>query len=180
MTTLGSLLAHLNIRNDQWDALIIGDGSGTTWQKELGWASVLIERDTFDRKLFHGGMSNGTNNMAEMLAVLHPLLYLNVNKAGVRAGGYRVHIASDSEYVVRGIREMSPVWADGLKVNRELWLAMHSTRRKGLLLYSHHIPRNVIALNELSHNLANDCRRSQIAVAKQFDQDIYKANPDDA
>ena len=43
-------LKHLKI--DQWDALIVGDGSGTGWKQGAGWAAVLIDHTSFARKLF--------------------------------------------------------------------------------------------------------------------------------
>jgi len=179
VTTLPSLRRYLGIKKDEWDVIIIGDGSGTTWEKEMGWGSVLIRSDTFERKAFYGAMSHGTNNMGEMMAVLQPLMFLTQAKSGVKPGGLKVHVISDSEYVVNGLAKMDPIWIHDLKTNRELWMAMHMTRRKGLLIKSHHIPRDIIDLNKLSHNLANMARRSQIQVRKDFDEDIYKANPED-
>ena len=179
MTTLRSLLRYLKIKSDDWDMLIVGDGSGTTWEKEMGWGSVLVEKGTFKRPVFHGGMSSGTNNMAEMMAVLHPLMYLVNSKKGVKDGGCRVHVVSDSEYVVNGLAHVSPVWANKLKVNRELWMAIHMTRRKGLIITGHHVRRDTIALQQLGHELANISRKSQLPLVGDSGLNAHDMNPED-
>jgi len=159
--------------------LIVGDGSGTTWEKEMGWGSVLVEKNNFTRTLFHGGTSAGTNNMAELMAVLHPLMYLANNEKGEKPGGCKVHVISDSEYVVNGLKHTSPVWASKLKVNRELWMAIHMTRRRGLVITGHHVPRETIALHKIGHELANLSRVGQIGMKKELKQDVYAANQED-
>jgi ribonuclease HI len=178
VTTISDLTSFLKIGQADWDYLIVGDGSGTTWEKEFGWGSVLIERGSFERTPFFGAMSNGTNNMGEIMAVLHPLMYLANQGKGVRAHGAKVHVVSDSEYVVGGLRNANPVWASKLKVNRELWMAIHMTRRRGLIIEPHHVPRDTIDLNKLGHDLANLARRSQIKLLDKLDWDIDQANPD--
>lgn len=161
-----------------WDYLIVGDGSGTTWAKEFGWGSALICKHDFERKLFYGSMSLGTNNMAELMAVLHPLMYLANTQQGVRPGGLKVHVVSDSEYVINGLKKEDPIWVSQLEMNRELWMAIHMTRRRGLVIKGHHILRDTIDLNRLGHDLANLARKSLITAAEELPHDVYKMNPD--
>jgi len=177
LDSFNSLLAYLRIRPDEWDAVIVGDGSGTSWNKEAGFASVLIQKGEFARKLFYGAANCGTNNIAEMMAVFWPLLYLSNAGAGISSTGYRVHVVSDSEYVVNGLSAADPIHDRRLNANRELWLAIHAVKRKGLKLFSHHIRRDTLDLNKLSHDVANLARVSQIKLCKDIDWDINKANP---
>jgi hypothetical protein len=37
--SIDNLLKTFNIPPQQWDYLIVGDGSGTTWQQAAGWGS---------------------------------------------------------------------------------------------------------------------------------------------
>lgn len=178
VTTLDTLCKHLALSTTDWDYLIVGDGSGTTWEKEFGWGSVLVSNHSFERQVFFGAMSNGTNNMAELLMVLHPLMHIVNNDKGVRANGTRVHIVSDSQYVVNGLAKDNPIWVSQLQLNRELWMAIHMTRRSGLIIKGHHIPRDTIDLNRLGHDLANISRKRMIGILSDLPHDIYAANPD--
>lgn len=146
---------------DRWDAIIIGDGSGTTREHTCGWGSILIEKSEPGYRAVHGGFSSGTNNVAEMMAVLQPLMELTAKNRGTRALGFRVHVFSDSEYVVSGLRHDSPLWASSTNANRELWLAIHGARRNGMVITPHHVPRDQLLWQKLCHNLANEARLRQ-------------------
>lgn len=126
---------------------------------------------------FYGGMSNGTNNMAEILTVLHPLMYLANKDLGAKTDGTKVQVISDSQYVVEGLKQDNPIWVSKLSVNRELWMAIHMTRRRGLIIKSHHIPRDTIDLNKLGHDLANISRKRMIGILSELPHDVYKSNP---
>lgn len=143
----------------------------------MGYGSVLIRNDTFERQVFHGGANCGTNNVAEMMAIFWPLLYLSNSNAGVSDRGCRVHVVTDSAYVVNGLKSTDPVHDRQLKANRELWLAIHSVKRKGIRVFPHHIHRDTVDLNRLSHDVANLSRKTQIRLMDQTDWDIDAANP---
>jgi len=145
-----------------WDALVIGDGSGTTNERACGWGAVLLERTEPDQKVFSGSLSNGTNNMAELLAILQPLMDLTARKRGSKSGGLLVHVFSDSSYVVDGLNKPTSVLlASTAAANRELWLALHGARRNGLVIVAHHVPRDTLSFQQLCHDTANACRISQ-------------------
>src|SRR5690606_10744400 len=59
---------HLDITelvDTEWDAAIISDGSGTTLDKPVGWASILLLKNSNEYFLPNcGSMSFGTNNLA--------------------------------------------------------------------------------------------------------------------
>lgn len=176
-TTLSQILRALNIGAADWDYIIVGDGSGTEWTNECGWGSVLIEKSTFERQVFYGSANHGTNNVAEVLAIMMPLMYLSNQKKGVRRDGAKVVVLSDSTYVVEGLRHTSPVWVSKLDRNRELWMAIHMSRRRGLTIYPHHIPRDTIDLNKLGHDLANLARKAQIGLLDNLSWDPQQTNP---
>lgn len=179
--TFAQLRAYCRIPDNGWEAIIVGDGSATQWHKPAGWGSVLIQRYVAQRQLFWGGLSHGTNNVAELMALLHPLLYLaNSDEADtVREGGYRVHLLSDSEYVINNLpRITEAAWASSLSKNRELWLALHGCCRRGFVLQGHHLPRDRIDLQQLCHRLANTARRGAQA-SGQGEWDPAAANPEE-
>lgn len=173
--TLQDLIRQFDIGSN-WDAIIVGDGSGTTWEKQMGWGSVLIMKTAQDRIPFYGGMSHGTNNMAEILAVLHPLMYLTQH-IRAKKSGFHVHILSDSSYVVRGLEITNPATASELKSNRELWMAIHFAIRQGLIIHPHHVHRDTIELNKLGHDLANIARKQQHDVLNQLTWDTQGTTP---
>jgi ribonuclease HI len=176
--TLQDLLKHYGIGANDWDYLIIGDGSGTTWQEGIGWGSTLICKFDGSRKVFYGAMSAGTNNTAELYVVLHPLSYLanNINWAD-RPEGIKVHVITDSQYVANGLNKDNPIWVAELNANRELWMGIHMTRRRGIAITGHHLPRNSVGLAELGHELANASRKCLIGVLTDLKKTADTANP---
>lgn len=173
--TIQDLLKHYNIAAAEWDYLIVGDGSGTGWAAEIGWGSTLICKSDDSRKEFFGSMSNGTNNTAELYAALHPLSYLvNTINWADRPQGLKVHVITDSQYVANGLNKDNPIWVASLALNRELWMAVHMTRRRGIEIKGHHMPRNSFDLAQRGHDLANASRKSLIGVLT----DLVKDNKD--
>lgn len=173
---LSELCELFKIAPDEWEAIIVTDGSGTTWTNEFGWAAILVSNDSLIRVPFYGGGSHGSNNVAELMAVLHPLLFLTANDAAKSAlpTGFRVHIFSDSEYVVAGINagRLYPT-----KRNTEIWSAIHAVRRQGFFLIAHHIPRDTLGLNKIAHELANIGRKAMQPALGQLEQDYHVINP---
>lgn len=155
--TLTAIRRILKIKQGEWDYILIGDGSATTWDRECGWACIQIESGTFQRQDYFGATNRGTNILAEMLAYAHPLWEL-VDRSDRRtndAGFSRVHIVSDCEYVEKvGNGRNEP------KKHKAAWAMFESFRRCGLLITFHWIPRDTISLNKLCHNLANSARKA--------------------
>ena len=154
--SLEDLLRNLKIQPTEWDVLIVGDGSGTTWERECGWGSVLIDKHSFMRIPFWGGFNLGTVNVAEMMAYLHPILWLIKNRKHWLLTTLKIHIVTDSQYVANGINSVQ-VGSE----NQTLWQALLSAKRHGIRLTGHWIPRDTLDLNQLAHNLANQSRLSQ-------------------
>lgn len=172
--TVEEVLELAGIDNDDWDVLLIGDGSGTSWEKECGWGVTLIT-STHYRNVYCGAFSHGTNNIAEMMAYLLPLMALTAGEVPIDIkSGCRVRVITDSQYVVNGINQRIP-----LKNNFELWTAIQAVRRFGIDLKAYWAPRDVVDLNRLGHNLAN---KSRIAQQNRISEslggrDIHKIDP---
>lgn len=172
--TIEEVLELAGIDNDDWDVLLIGDGSGTSWEKECGWGVTLIT-STHYRNVYSGAFSHGTNNIAEMMAYLLPLMALTAGEVPIDIkSGCRVRVITDSQYVVNGINQRIP-----LKNNFELWTAIQAVRRFGIDLKAYWAPRDVVDLNRLGHNLAN---KSRIAQQNRISEslggrDVHKIDP---
>jgi ribonuclease HI len=172
--TLEDILRALHIK--EWDYLIVGDGSATTWDHEMGWGSTVIARAGFLRPPpFHGSFSRGTNIMAEMMAFVHPLLWLASQKLGRAV----VHVLTDCEIVRNCGKGVAT-----RKANSELWFMVSAFSRKGIHVHYHWIPRDTIALNKLAHDLANKARLDAKALATNLGAvmgkhgaTIYDVNP---
>jgi len=173
--TIPSLCRHLGISSGDWDGLLITDGSATTYSNTAGWAGVLIEAKVLQRRMFYGGFSGGTNNVAEIMAVVQTVLALASEDANVRTGGYRLHVISDSKYVVDGLNNPNMHLTSG-SANRGLWFAIQGCRRDGIVCTGHHIPRDSIELNKLAHATANVARKAQI----DLDAEVFEVFGGDA
>ncbi len=174
---LEDLLQHLQIEQNAWDYLLVGDGSGTVLDKECGFACVSIERETMTYTAHHGGASHGTNIMAEMLAYVLPLLYLTHNRLRRKSHGVRVHIVSDCQY-------LSTAWKHrkSLRKNKELWALFDVFTRRGIVLQFHWIPRDTWRLNQFCDTLAGRSRLAlqplqEASLAHQKVKTVYDLNP---
>jgi len=86
-----------------------------------GWAYILnyqgIEKEDY------GGCKESTNNQMELTAVIKGLEALKMPCI--------VHLYSDSEYVVNGIKHWMANWAvNGWKKNADLWKQIHELGRQ--------------------------------------------------
>lgn len=105
--------------NDAAPVILYTDGCSLNNPGPGGWASILVFKGV--EKELVGGEPQSTNNRAELMAVI----------TGLRAlkRPCRVHIVSDSQYVIKGMTEWVQGWmrrgwrnASGEPVkNRELW-----------------------------------------------------------
>ena len=170
------VLAAVGVAPTDWDFAIVSDGSGTTWEKPCGWASVLLDKRTFARTAFSGSFSCGTNSLAEMFGVLHPLLYLvEAVRPNATTRPVRVHALTDAENIANQINGKS----NGNHYF-ELWQAISALRQRNYEITAHWIPRDTIDLNKLAHDVANDSRLAQSVLNKRHlhDKKIFDANPD--
>ena len=106
----------------EWDVLMVGDGSGYSWNIGCGWAGAVIDRRTMGRKLLWGAWSTGTIMIAEIMPYIHGLAWYESNHAddcrrALRRQVLKVHVISDNKTVVDqgnghvGRKKMLPWWA---------------------------------------------------------------------
>lgn len=155
------LLARLKIVNA--DFLIIGDGSGSSWGKGIGWASVLVDLEADEQSVWHGAANYGTVNAAEIMAYLLPLSYLADNLLDRRrttgtTKAVNVHIVTDSQY----LRDTGTMVARGTVPpggkHIGLWSAFAGFARRGLAVKWHWVPRESHPLNAYCDRLSRASR----------------------
>ena len=136
----------------KWDYIIAGDGSATRLETPAGFGAILYTRDNGTQKKIFGGLSHATNNMAEMMAVISALLYLE----GTIAKGEKpiVYVLSDSKYVVDiGNGEAVP------KTNLALWSAVNQIKIRMNLIFLH-VNRMLLPANVFGDKTGNLIRTS--------------------
>lgn len=146
-----------------WDYIIAGDGSGTTWDKTIGYGSILYCRQDGKHKKFFGGMSHGTNNIAEMLAVCVPLLFLDGMSMNWKNWSPNVYILSDSMYVVQ---TGNGDWTK--RTNHLLWSVMDTARSKMNLIFLH-VNRMLLPANVFGDHIGNAVRWQLQEIANQIE-----------
>lgn len=164
--SLQDLLLFFEIPKN-WDALLVTDGSATTWANSAGWSGVLWERRQMEPVALYGGFSQGTNNVAELMIVFQAALQLSERDDTLREKGYQLHVISDSQYVVNGLNNLTQhgtMWASNTGANRPIWLGILGARRKGLVIRGHYVNRDTIAPNQYCHNSANAVRKALLTL----------------
>lgn len=179
--TLQDVLDTLNIR--EWDAVIVGDGSGSGWNQGAGWASVVIKRDGRRSPLLLGAYNTGTVNVAELKALLHGLMWLDEEGNGQdlrrqKGGMVNVHLITDSEITVN--QGNGRYAAKG--VTRILWGAVRTLERDGYRLHFHWYARDLIQLNMLCDHASRQARLAvePLTIGRLLDSDaltVYDFNP---
>ena len=154
-----------------WDFIIAGDGSGTSWENSIGFGSILYCRNNGVRRRFFGGLSNGTSNVAEMMAVVLPLLYIE-SDVNFKHGIPNVYIISDSLYVVNtGNGEYA------LKTNRALWETVNHLRTRLNLNFVYE-KRMLLPANVFGDQIGNTIRMDFQQFTYQLDT-LYFVNPNE-
>jgi ribonuclease HI len=165
--TITGTLAELGI-ND-WDYLLIGDGSGpgSDWEGGCGWSCVLLEKNTGKHRVFWGGMSTGSSGNCELWPYVQVLLWLHA-RGGQRlhrrlGRALEVHVVTDSQVVVN--QGNGSARRGG---NAPLWAAVDELTEKGLSVRWHWKGRRALELNILADTLARQARQGILgAVSKE-------------
>jgi ribonuclease HI len=155
------LLKQLKIKD--WDYLIVSDGSGSSWDREIGWGSVLIEnnKSRFTVRILCGSASNGSVNVAEIMAALWPLMWIaaketdRVEKDGADRRTINVHIVTDSQYV----KTTGEAGSSAATVkNASLWSALNTFTWTGIQPHWHWIRRTSHDFNKLADHVSKLAR----------------------
>lgn len=179
--TLEEVLAANKI--SQWDLLLVGDGSGSTWQREAGWSCISIEKTTYRRRLWFGAMNAGTVNFAEIMAYLQPLVWyveqeLEIRKKTKKVQVRNVHIITDSSYVrSRGDANQGIVTGK----NGPLWEVFKRFAGQGIIIHWHWNRRDELALNHHADEVSKKVRKQIKAMNASQDEvlcrDLQALNP---
>jgi ribonuclease HI len=179
------ILQGFGVEPHQWDVLIIGDGSGTTWNASCGWSAVLIDRVLKLRKDLHGGMNAGTSYLAEIIPYVQALTWYadgpgRARRHDLKAADPRacvqVHIVTDSEILTR----QGELRANRRK-GRPYWAMLEAIVQEGYALHWHWLARSTLGLNRLCDYLAGLCRKSMdamVAATLPAGTSVYDFNPD--
>lgn len=138
---IGFLGAGRRVSNPP-DVIIFTDGACSGNPGPGGWAAILKHPGSGRVKTISGGEAGTTNNRMELRAVIEALRTL---KAGRRC---RVHLVSDSEYVLKGLTEWmagwkANHWRRGKKItsspvkNVDLWQALDELTAAHDMSYEH-------------------------------------------
>ncbi len=125
---------------DQPEVMLFADGACSGNPGPGGWGCILRHVSTGKEKEMSGGERRTTNNQMELTAVIEGLKALDASRPR------RVHVVTDSQYVVQGMTEwihgwIVNGWRRGRKgppvKNRELWEALHAVAGKHEVTYEH-------------------------------------------
>lgn len=189
---VSEIVKALGVAADQWDVVLVGDGSGVSWDIGCGWATVLIDHYEGYRKLFVGAIDPGNVHLAELMAYFHAMMWYSRDTGlkrlnRLRGGGstgqpirpdarVNVHVITDNETVAKqGQLKYSR------KANAEIWTALDFLCRPGFKMFWHWVRRDTIGLNKLVDALAGRARKAVEAVAAvrpPAGTTIYDFNPE--
>lgn len=173
LATLADLITHLKIGH--WDAVIIGDGSGTGWKMGAGWAAVLVDKYSGARKLFYGAMNTGTVTLGELFPYLHALSWYTgkdgpgrIRRRELQAVNrqMQVHIVTDSQIIATAGNR-----PESRRSHKELWSAFDEYRKRGFVLTFHFVERSRVDMNILADEVA---RQARIDVEDTYERAIER------
>lgn len=176
LAPLQTVLDQLGVSKNDWDVVIIGDGSGSTWDAACGWASVLIDKKSKHRHVFYGGMSCGTVSFSELFPYLHALLWyddaLKNWLSASKKAPLKVHIITDSKHTSDAGNGTIKT-----KTDTEVWASFDALIAKGYQLTWHWMGRNGTELNILADQMSKLCRTTISDVTFPQGNTVYEFNP---
>ena len=127
---------------DPVDVMLFTDGACSGNPGPGGWAAILKHPATGKIKRLSGGERQTTNNRMELTAAISGL------KAIKATSRQRVHLVSDSQYVIQGLTQwienwIANQWRRGRKAgappvkNADLWQTLHALARQHTMSYEH-------------------------------------------
>ncbi len=125
---------------DSPDVILFTDGACSGNPGPGGWAVILKHPDSGSEKKLSGGERDTTNNRMELMAAIEGLRSLKDDRR------CRVHLVSDSEYVIKGLSEwvvgwIANNWRRGKKSgappvkNADLWKTLHTLAQQHDMTY---------------------------------------------
>lgn len=160
--------------------VLIGDGSGSTFERACGWSSILINFETREFSLWWGAMSRGTVNIGEIMAYVQPLTYLtNVEISRREANGGKhqfvnITILTDSQYV----KEQGSSRGSSVKKNGAFWRLFDGFAHQGILLKWQWLARDTHELNSLVDGVSKAARKAVTEFDLNLPQKFMNENSD--
>lgn len=177
LAPLQTVLDQLGVKQNDWDLVLIGDGSGSNWQAGCGWAAVLIDKKSRQRRVFYGAMSCGTVNLAEVFPYLQAMMwYEDARKTWLDSSEnrpLRVHIITDSKYAADAGNLLIP-----RKANAALWAALDTVIGNTYHVTWHWMCRNGTCLNAMTDELSKSSRKTLGQVMIPDKHEIENSNPE--
>jgi len=148
------------------DVIIYTDGACQGNPGPGGWAAILRHPRTGREKRLSGGEPDTTNNRMELLAAIEGL------RAVKPTPRRRVHVVSDSEYLVRGMSDwihgwLRHNWRRGPKPTSapvksvDLWQTLHELCQRHEVTFEH-------VRGHAGHPENEECDRLAVAAIKKL------------
>ena len=133
-----------------------------------GWAAILKHPSTGKEKRLSGGQPDTTNNRMELTAAIEGFCAIDSSRRR------RVHLVSDSEYVILGLTQwikgwQANNWRRGRKAgsppvkNDDLWRTLHELAQKHDVTYEH-------VRGHAGHPENEECDRMAVAEIKRLQE----------
>ena len=142
--TIDEILGALGYPTTQFDAVLVTDGSGTSVGNPTGSAVRLKQRNKSE-ELLHSRSSSGTNQTAELDAVLIGLRYLSAKKAYAQTKGCRTLVVTDSQLVQRMVDGIAkdPIKLYNDSAHYDAAAALLAFARRGFIFTVYRLSRNI-------------------------------------
>lgn len=142
------------------DVILYTDGACSGNPGPGGWAAILKHPESRRIKVLSGGEPQTTNNRMELTAAIEGLRSLKTDRR------YRVHLTSDSEYLIFGLTQwiegwIANNWRRGKKSdsppvkNVDLWKKLHELAQRHDMTFEHVAAHTGHPENEECDRLAN-------------------------
>jgi len=150
------------------EVLLFTDGACSGNPGPGGWAAILKHPSTGREKRLSGGQPDTTNNRMELTAAIEGFCAIDSSRRR------RVHLVSDSEYVILGLTQwikgwQANNWRRGRKAgsppvkNDDLWRTLHELAQKHDVTYEH-------VRGHAGHPENEECDRMAVAEIKRLQE----------
>ncbi len=166
---------------DTPEVILYTDGACSGNPGPGGWAAILKHPHSRRLKSLSGGEPQTTNNRMQLTAAIEGLRSLKTDRR------YRVHLISDSEYLIFGLTQwidgwIAKNWRRGKSISSEpvknvdLWKTLHELAQRHDMSYEHVAAHTGHPENEECDRLATEeikALRRAAKEAKMLDEEKF-------